>query len=388
MKMKEFLKMTCRYGADAPKNRLKAAVWRAGVLSCLLLTAGPAAAGEGPGAPDAPAVAAGRVFESNVLPGRRLPARVVSPATVEIVARVSGEITEQAFRDGACVRKGDVLYRLDPVRYEAAVQSAKADLAEAEAEQAWARAAQARAKTLFERNAGSREKLDEAVRTARTSEAAVGKARAALVLAEDDLAHATITSPMDGRAGVSTKTRGSWVTASSDALVTVVSTDPVRVRFAVSLRDVLERFEGFERLLEEGRVRVTLADGSRLDRTGRITVADNAAGGDTDTIDLYAEFPNADGALMPGASVAVTLERAAARAWPAVTPAAVSRDAKGPWVWVLREDSTVERRRIVVRAETADAVLVEEGLGKGERVVVDGVHKPVDGGTVRVVREE
>lgn len=346
------------------------------------------AAGPGGPAPSTPAVAAGYVFEANTLPGRRIPARVVSPASISIVTRVSGEIIEQGFREGDTVKKGTILYRLDPVRYEAAQKSAKAELADAQAQYAWAKTALARAKALLERNAGSRETYDEAVRTEKTSAAAVEKARAALVLAEDDLNHTTIKAPMEGRVGVAAKVPGDWVVASTDRLVTLVATDPIRVRFAVSLRDVLERFGSLAKLLEEGKVSVALADGNDLGRTGRVTFADNTAGEDTDTIDLYAEMTNADGALVPGASVTVTLARASADAYPAVTPSAVSRDEKGAWVWVIREDSTVERRRIVVRAETTTATLVESGLKKGERVVVDGTHKPREGSAVRVIREE
>ncbi len=347
------------------------------------------AAGPGPGGrPEAPAVAAGRVFSAQALPGRRHPARVVSPAEVAVTPRISGEIIEQRFADGARVEKGAVLYRLDDVRYKAELQSARGELSEAEAELAYAKTALARAKSLWERQAQSRETYDAAVRSEKTAAAAVEKARASVTLAEDDLQHTMITSPVAGRAGVSAFPAGSWVTSSSGALVTVLATDPMRVRFAVSMRDVLARFGSVEKLREAGRAKVELADGTELGIEGRVVFTSNAAGADTDTLDVYAEFANPDERLVAGSTVSVVLERAEAGAFAAVPPSAVMHDAEGAWVWVIGEGNRVAKRRIEVLATSDSAAIVGEGLAQGERVVTDGTHKPSEGGVVRVVKEE
>lgn len=163
----------------------------------------------------APAVAAGKVFRVDALPGRRYSARIVSPAVVSITSRISGEIIGAPFTEGGRVRKGDVLFRLDPVRYEAAVKSAEGARKEAEAELEYARRSRARVRKLWEQNAESRDACDAAVRTAKTAEAALLAAEANETLAPDDLKHAVIAAPSDGRAGVAALPVGSWVSSSS-----------------------------------------------------------------------------------------------------------------------------------------------------------------------------
>ncbi len=164
----------------------------------------------------APAVAAGKVFRVDALPGRRYSARIVSPAVVSITSRISGEIIEAPFTEGGRVRKGDVLFRLDPVRYEAAVKSAEGARKEAEAELEYARRSLARVRKLWEQNAESRDAYDAALLAAEANETP----------AQDDLKHAVIAAPSDGRAGVAALPVGSWVSSSSGALTTVVALIP------------------------------------------------------------------------------------------------------------------------------------------------------------------
>lgn len=130
---------------------------------------------------------------------RRLAGRVTALHTVNITARVSGEIKEVAFADGALVKKGDVLYRLDDVQYQAALQSAKAAVMQAQAEALYAERDYKRQQALYEQKASSRDVLDAAERTAKTSAAALASAKAALITAEDNLKHCVIAAPMDGR---------------------------------------------------------------------------------------------------------------------------------------------------------------------------------------------
>ena len=235
-----------------------------GVLCFGFLVPGAFAAspGEPSGAPGmamkAPSVTAGKVFAVDVLPGRRYSARILSPAVVSITSRISGEIVEAPFAEGGRVRKGDVLFRLDPVRYEAAVKSAED-----------AKRSLDRVKKLWEQNAESRDAYDAAVRTAKTAEAALLAAEADVALAEDDLKHTVISAPSDGRAGVAAFPVGSWVSSSSGALTTVVVTDPVRVRFAVSMKDVASVFGSVEKLREEGSAKIERAHRLHRQQCGR-----------------------------------------------------------------------------------------------------------------------
>ena len=193
-----------------------------GLFAGVLLLSVPAlnAAAAPPVAPGmeikAPAVAAGQAFRVDALPGRRYSARIVSPAVVSITSRISGEIIEAPFTEGGRVRKGDVLFRLDPVRYEAAVKSAEGARKEAEAELEYARRSLARVRKLWEQNAESRDAYDAALLAAEANETP----------AQDDLKHAVIAAPSDGRAGVAALPVGSWVSSSSGALTTMVALIP------------------------------------------------------------------------------------------------------------------------------------------------------------------
>lgn len=344
------------------------------------------AAGAGAKRP-VPTVAVAPVFTVSTLAGVRHPARVVSPAVLSVTSRISGEVTEVAFEEGAAVAKNAVLYRLDPVRYEAAVKSARAALADAKAEHDWAKTNLTRAKTLWEKQAGTREAYDEAVKTEKTAAAAVMEAEAALTLAEDDLKHTVITTPVAGRAGVNAAPVGTWVTTGSGALTTVLATDPMRIRFALSMRDLAKTFGSTAKLLESGAVAVELADGTQLPEKARVKFLSNAAAADTDTIDVYAEIGNADGRLVADTTVAVILSGDAPAGAVGVLPSAVQRDADGPWVWVVA-GNRVEKRRVEVADVTNDSAVVTGGLSLGETVVTEGAHKPVDKGEVKTVPDE
>ena len=157
------------------------------------------------------------------------PGRVASIAQVDIVPQVSGEIREVAFANGASVRAGDVLYRIDPVKYEAAVKNAESKLAETKASAYYAEVSYERHKKLLEKNAVSLDAVDNALSMRDSTRAAFAAAQADLMAAQDDLSHCTIVAPIAGKLGSTAKTAGNYVTAGSIVLVTIVQHDPVRV---------------------------------------------------------------------------------------------------------------------------------------------------------------
>ena len=251
------------------------------------------AAMPGPGMPvPAPVVEVGEVLAVQDTQSRRYTGRVVSPATVSLVPRVAGEILEVGFRDGDTVQAGQMLYRINPVRYEAAVKNARGKVVQYKAEHAYARADLARNRSLFKKQAVSRDVLESAERTEQVAYGELLAAEADLVTAQDDLRNTRIVAPMAGRIGVTAFTAGNYVTTSSGTLVTLVRTDPVRVRFGLSVRDMQAVFGSEGELRSLGRVRVRLADGTDYGTEGRVTIVDNTAEGRTDTIQVYAELAN------------------------------------------------------------------------------------------------
>ena len=315
---------------------------------------------------------------------RNYPGRVVAIQKVEIVPQVSGEILEVCFQNGAAVKEGEVLYRLDSVKYEAAVKNAESKLAECKANAHYAELSYERHKTLLETRAVSLDAVDNALSQRDSSQAAYAAAQAEVVAAKDDLAHCTIIAPIDGKLGSTTKTKGNYVNKGSEMLVTLVQQDPIRVQFSISSRELLELFHGKWRTSRENAViDVTLADGVTSIRGGQAEYMDNAADELTDTVQIFAKFDNPDKLLKVGGTVAVTVSSKQGVMRPAIPPTAVLQDTQGPYVWALGADNRVERRTIARGDLVGDWMFVEKGLRVGERFVADGAHKVHKGDVIK-----
>ena len=191
---------------------------------------------------------------------RTYPGRVVPIAQVNVVPQVSGEILEVGFENGTRIKKGQLLYRLDSVKYEAAVKNAEAKVAECKANLSYAELSYTRHKKLLESRAVSLDAVDNALSQRDSSRAAYAAAQAELISARDDLKHCSITAPITAKAGSTAFTKGNYVTTSSGTLVSLVQYRPIRVRFSISNREYLEMFGGTTKSLQEdGVVQLTLA---------------------------------------------------------------------------------------------------------------------------------
>ena len=317
---------------------------------------------------------------------KNYPGRVVAIQRVDVVPQVSGAIREVCFKDGSNVKEGDVLYRIDPVKYEAAVKNAESKLTEMRASVKYAELSYERHKKLMETRAVSLDAVDNALSQRDSSRAAYAAAQAELVAAQDDLAHCTIVAPIAGKLGTTKKTKGNYVNKGAETLVTLVQQDPIRVSFSVSNRELLEMFRAkWQTSRADARIRLTLADGSEFPLEGRAEYMDNAADETTDTMQIYAVFDNADKLLKVGGTVAVKVSSKAGVMHPAIPPTAILQDTQGPYVWVLDAGGRAERRTIARGDLSGDWLFVEKGLKVGERIVADGAHKVRKGDIVRAV---
>lgn len=321
-------------------------------------------------------------FQASTYPGRVTPI-----AQVDVVPQVSGEILEVCFANGQTVKEGDVLYRLDSVKYEAAVKNAESKLAECKANARYAELSYARHKKLLETRAVSLDAVDNALSQRDSTKAALAAAQSELVAARDDLKHCTITAPISGKLGSTVKTRGNYVTAGSLTLVTIVQLAPIRVKFSVSNREILD-LAGSEgrRRREDVSVALTLANGTQYDGDGKVEYADNLADELTDTMTIYAVFANDDLRLVPGGTVSVTIASRLGVKRPAIPPTAVLQDTQGPYVWVVGDGGSVKRRTIARGDQSGDWLFVEKGLKIGETIVADGAHKVHRGDKVEAAR--
>ena len=359
-------------------------------VAALLLVAGwaaaPATAQPGQSVPPAVGVvetARRPITESNEFIGR-----VQAVHRVELVARVTAFLTERLFDEGAEVKAGDPLYRLERGPHEAEFEVKRASVAQAEAEHLNARLALGRARELRSSGAGTQVALDNATAQERSAAAQVMAAEAQVRQAEINLGYTEIAAPIDGRIGRTAVTVGNAVGPNSGVLATIVSQDPIYVAFPAPMRTALElrtRYAdkgGFEAVA----IRLRLPDGRVYAHTGRLGFVDMDVGLGTDTIMLRGTVPNpvlapeegGDGRLrelVNGEFVTVVPEAVEPVQALTVPREAVLTDQRGDFVYVVGADNRAQRRGVRLGDSVSGMAVVGDGLREGERVVLEGVQR-------------
>ena len=315
---------------------------------------------------------------------------VQASANVTIKPMVDGPLVEVRFKEGQDVKAGDVLARIDPRQYQAALDQAVAKMRQDDANLANARLDLARYQKLAATAYTSAQQADTQKALVAQLEAQVAQDQAVIDNARTQLGYTTIVSPVDGRLGVRAVDAGNIVRASDPAgLVVVATLKPINVQFtlpqqglaavaaamAAGAPEVLAFVHGADRV-ETGR---------GAPERGVLTVLDNQVDPSTGTIKLKAMFANDGLKLWPGAFVTVRLRVETRRNAVVVPPVAVQRGPRGPYVFVLAEGATVARRQVTVGHEDLTVSVVTDGLAVGERVVVDGASRLSEGSKVNVL---
>lgn len=311
--------------------------------------------------------------------------RVEAVRKVDIQVRVSGVIEDVLFSEGGMVEKGQVLYKIESVRYEAAVKSAEARIRELEAEIVYASGTYSRQKGLYEKNAVSKDEMENALSNLEKFKAQKLSAEADLTTAREDLDYCTITAPFEGRMGRTVYPEGQYVTPSGRELVSITQVNPVYVRFPVSESDILGVFGSLEAMRSQARVVINIASGMRYSETGRIVIGDNEVESSTDSLNMWAVFDNADQVLQSGGVVVVTISRDENEVVPMVPITAVQHDSKSAFVYVLDGDNKAVRRDVIAGEVTGGRQAVYQGLEPGESVITDGFQKFREGDRVEPV---
>ncbi len=316
-----------------------------------------------------------------------LPGRVAASAQAEVRPQVNGIITRRLFEEGARVALNDPLYEIDPASYEAALQQARAGVAQAEAQLRAAEREATRLEELKARNVASQQALDDALSARDSAAAALELARAQLNSAEIELSHTTIRARLSGQIGLSKTSQGALVTASqAQPLAVIRNIDPVNVDVTQSAADLLRwrRGETEEQLADADRtVRLTLADGSDYGHTGHLQAAEPNVDPLTGVVTLRMQFANPDLLLLPGMYVQVEMPVGVAENVFLVPQQGVVRDRRGrPVAWVVNGDNVIEKRPLSILQDRGTDWVVDRGLSAGDRIVVEGFQKTAPGATV------
>ncbi len=296
---------------------------------------------------------------------------------IDLVARVSGVLTERAFEPGDTVAEGQVLFRIEPDVHAAAVQEAEGALQSARAQRDLARIERDRQAELTSRGTAAEATLQAAEATLATREGEVTRMEAALERARANLSHTEITAPFAGRIGDSAADPGALVGPQSGALATLVQLDPIHAEFQVptaTLRTYLERVERGE-ASREAAVSLRLANGATYDRDGDVDFVSSRVNPGTDSVTVRARFDNPDGVLLDGELVRVTLRYQKPEGELAIPRQAVQRDVQGAFVLVVGADDIARMRRVTVLRTALDYAVIGSGLEAGDRVITEGVNK-------------
>ena len=303
--------------------------------------------------------------------------------TVGIHSQVDGKIVEVQFTEGQHVKKGDVLVKIDPRLYQAALDQAKAHKAQDEAALIAAEKDLARFSTLVAKSFETQQNLDLQQAKVDQAKASIAADDAAIETAQTNLDYTTIMAPTDGRIGVRLVDPGNLVHASDqNSIAMLTRVQPITVMFtlpAQSLDDV-------RAALARGPVEVTAfdRDNRRSLATGKLLLIDNLIDQTTSTIRLKAEFANEDEKLWPGEFVNARLRVETRTDALAVPSTAVQRGPQGLFAWVIDDNNAAHVQKIEVGPTTDNVTIIEAGLNDGERVVTDGQYKLQSGATVSI----
>jgi len=340
-------------------------------------------------APPAPEVTVTTVTPRDLELAFSVPGRLQGSREVEVRSRVKGILQSWAYKEGEPVREGQLLFRIDPASYRASVDRAKGAVGEAEAAFARAERDVARLGPLAERQAVSRREFDDATSTRDQARAALESARAALRSAELELGYTQVVAPVSGISGRALRSQGSLVDDSENSLLTSIwRIDPIWALFTLSDREFArlqaELARGHQ-ALSDVEAELVLADGRVHPVRGKINFAGSQIDVSTGSVELRAEFPNADAALLPGLFVRVVLKGVTRRGALVVPQRAIQQAPEGRFVYVVDEGGLAASRPVVLEEWSGSDWIVGSGLAAGDRVIVDGALKVRPGAAVRVV---
>ena len=306
-------------------------------------------------------------------------------STVALKARVDGQIVEVNFKEGQEVKKGAVLFKIDPRPFEATLRQTEANLMRDTAQKEQARSQERRYQELLQKNFVSKEAYAQIRTNADTAEAVALGSKAAVENAKLQLEYCTIRSPIDGFVGKVMLQIGNMAKANdTNSLVIINQVRPIYVNFAVPE----QRLSAIRSLMAKRKLSVEARppDSDRVTASGTLSFVDNAVDMTTGTIRLKAVFTNVDNALWPGQFVSTDLKLYDQTDALVVPTQAVQTGPNGQFVFVVKPDMTTEVRAVQVeRSDGADAIIAK-GLEKGEQVVVKGQLRLAPGAKVTIAK--
>ena len=368
-------------------DRSKKNLWHFPLALAALMALG--ACGQAPQATaqmPAAQVSVAEVIEQPINEWDEFTGRLEAPESVDVRPRVSGFIDRVAFDEGSLVKKGDLLFQIDPRPFEAEVKRLEAQLQQARASQTRTLSEARRGERLRKSNAISAELADARASAAQEAQAAVAGIQAELDNARLNLSFTRVTAPIDGRVSRAEITEGNLVNAGQSLLTTLVSTDKVYAYFDADERVFLKYVELARQAGGQTRdaspVYLGLSSEDGHPHLGELDFLDNQVNPQTGTIRGRAVFDNADGRFTPGLYARLKLVGSSQYAAALIKDEAVGTDLGKKFVLVLDKDNAVQYRAVELGPKLEGLRIVRQGLSKGEKIVVNGLQRAFPGSTV------
>ena len=330
----------------------------------------------------APEVPVAEVVVRELAPSVELTGSIAAVESVALRARVSGFVESVVFPEGGAVRRGQLLYQIDPRPCRVALARARAELSRAEAQRSLAEVRLERGNKLAADAVISANTHDTLVAEAGQARAATAAATAAVQAAELELGYTRVVSPIDGRVGRSLIDAGNLVTGGNEAgtpLAQIVSTGPVHVEFDVdepTYRQLLKASRDAQGRVTGAEVAVALADDGEFEHTAKLDFIANVLDTATGTARARATASNEEGKLVPGLFARVRLSIAESQPTVLISDRAVSTDQEGRYVLVVNAGGVIEQRHVRLDDTAFGLRIVREGLAAGDRIVMGGMVRP------------
>jgi membrane fusion protein (multidrug efflux system) len=338
-----------------------------------------------------PAVSVYKVNTDEVGRHREFVARTQAFKEANLKARVEGELIERHFREGALVKKDQLLLKIDPANYETLLDQAKADLISKKSGKENAVRNLKRAKDLIGDGYISQSDFDRLTTEESQANASVKSAEAALKRAELDVSYTTILAPFSGRVGKVNYNVGNIVGPTSDTLATLTITDPIYVSFQVEEELYLNYLQQHKNSENPDDVKIDLTlrlpNDTYYQENGQLDFADTKIEQGMGTVELRAKFANSNGIILPGLFVTLITESQKKESLAMVPQAAVQSNQQGKFVLIVDSSNTVKQRHVTLGRRINAMWVVLEGLEAGEQVIIEGLQKVRPGVLVNPVQK-
>lgn len=334
-----------------------------------------------------PIVSVGEVQEAKVLRQIEAPGRIMSKYRVDILARIQGYLTKSYFKEGDRVKKGQVLFEIEPQEWLYDLQKAKANVQNTRAQLIYADKQAKRGAILVKKDYIAKAEYDQLVSNRDALRGQLAMYQAEVRDAARNYSYTRVKAPVDGQVGMITVTVGNYVNESVGTLTTIYSTDPIYVTFPIDSKEYLKLTE-IDNGDKKRKVDLFFPTGEKYELDGTQDFHDNSVDQTTGTITMRATFPNPKGRLINGEYVKIYVYSNKEVTVPIVPQTAVMENPQGKYVYTIDKDNNAKLKFIKTSGQYKNNWIIEDGLKKGDKIITGGLQKVIPDQPVRIDKGE